>query len=160
MDKCWFSSSHDSGHHPGDGYGWNRRVVTQAKVTVGNLDTRETHVAQTDDPEEFVFTQLPIGRYSVRIDAQVFEPFGTAGDWGRNTLHGPHFRHFDFSAFKTFPIVEKADLQIRTEIFNVTNTAGFAVPNSAYATNGFGTISSTSQFYTPREIQLALKLLF
>jgi hypothetical protein len=88
------------------------------------------------------------------------QPFGTAGDSGRNTLHGPHFRHFDFSAFKTFPITEKVNLQFRTEIFNVTNTPSFALPNSAFATNGFGTISSTSQFYTPREIQFALKLLF
>jgi len=92
--------------------------------------------------------------------AFVPQSFGTAGDAPRNPLHGPHLRHFDFSAFKEFPIHEQFHLEFRTEIFNLTNTPSFAVPNAALNTNGFGSISSTSQFYTPREIQFALKLLF
>jgi hypothetical protein len=91
-----------------------------------------------------------------------FQPqaFGTAGNSPRNPLHGPHFRHFDFSAFKEFPIHENVHLEFRTELFNLTNTPSFGVPNAALGTNGFGSVSGDAPYYTPREIQFALKLLF
>ena len=103
---------------------------------------------------------------------------GTIGDTGRNTLYGPHFRYFTFSVFKDFPITEKLKLQFRTEIFNLTNTPSFFIPNNEndHATTNqvptadqiaagtvspaFGQVVVTSPNYTPREIQFALKLLF
>jgi hypothetical protein len=88
------------------------------------------------------------------------QTFGTAGDEQRNPLHGPHLRYFNFSAAKEIPIRENLRLQLRSEFFNITNTPSFSVPNAAMGTQGFGTISSTSQFYTPREIQFAAKLTF
>ena len=88
------------------------------------------------------------------------QAFGSPGDSGRNTLHGPHFRHVDFSLFKTFPLYEEFRLQFRAEAFNISNTPSFANPNSTINSPGVGSISSTSEFYTPREIQFALKLLF
>jgi hypothetical protein len=96
------------------------------------------------------------------FNVAAFQPqaFGTAGTSPRNPLHGPHYRHFDFSAFKQFPVNEKVHLEFRTEIFNLTNTASFAVPNSALGTNGVGSINGDAPYYTPREIQFALKLLF
>lgn len=95
---------------------------------------------------------------------------GTVGGEGRNELRGPHDRRWDVSFFKEFRLKEGLKLQFRTEIFNVTNTANFAVPNSTIVgygangapltTNGFGTISSTALNEIPRQFQFALKLLF
>ncbi len=50
--------------------------------------------------------------------------------------------------------------EFRTEIFNLTNTPNFGVPNAALGTNDFGSVSGDAPYYTPREIQFALKLLF
>ncbi len=88
------------------------------------------------------------------------QAFGTAGDEERNPLHGPHFREFDFSGFKEFPIHENYHLEFRTEIFNVSNTPSYAVPNQALNTPGVGSVTGTAPYYNPREIQFALKLLF
>jgi Carboxypeptidase regulatory-like domain len=103
---------------------------------------------------------------------------GTIGNTGRNTLYGPSFRYFTFSVFKDFPITEKVKLQFRTEIFNLTNTPSFFIPNNQndHATTNqvptadqiaagtvspaFGQVVVTNPNYTPREIQFALKLLF
>jgi Carboxypeptidase regulatory-like domain len=103
---------------------------------------------------------------------------GTIGNAGRNTLYGPSFRYFTFSVFKDFPIGERLKLQFRTEIFNLTNTPSFFIPNNQndHATTNqvptadqiaagtvspaFGQVVVTNPNYTPREIQFALKLLF
>ena len=92
--------------------------------------------------------------------AFVPQAVGTAGSSPRNPLHGPHSREFDFSGFKEFPIRENYHLQFRTEVFNLSNTPSYAVPNAALGTNGFGTVSGDAPYYNPREIQFALKLLF
>jgi hypothetical protein len=49
-------------------------------------------------------------------------------------------------------------VQFRAEAFNLFNTPQFAIPNASVDTPGAGSISST--VHSPRQIQLALKLLF
>jgi len=99
---------------------------------------------------------------------------GTIGNTPRNSLYGPHFRHFDFSLFKDFPLKESLKLQLRAEFFNLTNTPSYFVANNQNSdpttnlvpTTGnapspaFGRIVRTNPNYTPRTIQLAFKLLF
>jgi len=99
---------------------------------------------------------------------------GEIGNAPRNGLFGPHFRHFDFSLFKDVPLKESIKMQFRAEFFNLTNTPNYFVANnqnSDSTTNlvpqagsapspAFGQIVRTSPNYTPRAIQLALKLLF
>ena len=104
---------------------------------------------------------------------------GQFGDTARNSLTGPTFEHFDFSLFKDFKIYERYTLQFRAEAFNLTNTAGYFVPNNQndHATTnavganvpnianlqpgtGFAQIVSTNPAYVPRELQFALKLQF
>lgn len=106
--------------------------------------------------------------------AFAMQAWGTPGNEGRSPLHGPSQRRLDISVFKDFPIKEGMKLQFRCEMFNITNSPSFAVPgisisgwtstNPATAVptqaGNFGKITSTSQFYTPRDIQFALKLLF
>lgn len=98
------------------------------------------------------------------------QPFGSAGNEGRNQLWGPSNRELDMSVFKEFPIKEALRLQFRAECYNLTNTANFANPNSTIfefdsagvptQAGGFGQVTSTRIGSIPREFQFALKLLF
>jgi hypothetical protein len=91
------------------------------------------------------------------------------GNAHRNSIFGPGTQALGFSLFKTFPIWEKANLQFRAESFNLLNTPTFNQPNGSitYNSSGVGTtgngsatITSTSPAASPRQVQLALKLIF
>lgn len=86
-------------------------------------------------------------------------PF-TFGNTGRTLpdVRAPGERNFDFSLFKDFRPLERLSLQFRAEAFNVLNTVQFAAPNQVLSNVQFGVISS--QANSPRQLQLALKLLF
>jgi hypothetical protein len=106
--------------------------------------------------------------------AFALQPWGTAGNEGRNPYRGPRTTKVDFSLFKNFSIRESMKLQFRAEVFNLTNTPSFAYPgisisgwtstNPATAVptqaGNFGKITATSEWYTPRLIQGGLKLVF
>jgi len=106
---------------------------------------------------------------------------GTQGNEGVNQLRGPRFQKADLSVFKYFPITEGVRLQFRVEAFNISNTPSFVIsgdnvtisswtrgpanPNNAsglVAAQGgkLGIITDTAGFYTARQFQFALKLLF
>ncbi len=50
-------------------------VLPNTKVLVENLDTHDVRTVETNASGEYVITQLPIGRYSLRIEAQGFKTF-------------------------------------------------------------------------------------
>jgi len=54
---------------------------------------------------------------------------------------------------------ENTSLQFRAEFFNILNHPNFGKPASSFGASGFGVISDTGN-YLPRNVQLALKLLF
>jgi hypothetical protein len=83
----------------------------------------------------------------------------TIGNVGRNTMYGPSMKNLDFSAFKDFQVREHTTLQFRAEFFNVLNHPNFGLPGNSLGNANFGVISGTGN-YLPRNIQLALKLLF
>ena len=82
------------------------------------------------------------------------------GDVPRLTgaFRAPGNRNLDFSMMKLFPIHERLTLQFRAEAFNVLNQVVFAAPNTTVGSASFGVIGS--QGNTPRNVQLALKLLW
>jgi Carboxypeptidase regulatory-like domain/TonB dependent receptor len=82
---------------------------------------------------------------------------GTFGTLGRNTLNGPAFHNWDFSASKMIPIREAVNLQFRAEFFNLFNNVNFVLPNNDINSPGFGQITAAQP---GRVVQLALKLLF
>jgi outer membrane receptor protein involved in Fe transport len=82
---------------------------------------------------------------------------GTFGNVGRNTMNGPSYQQWDFSALKTIPIHESMNLQFRAEFFNIFNKANFELPNNDISSPNFGQIQAAQN---GRIIQLALKLLF
>jgi len=82
---------------------------------------------------------------------------GTFGNVGRNTMDGPVFQQWDFSAVKTIPIHESMNLQFRGEIFNIFNNVNFLLPNNDINSPGFGQITAAQ---AGRIVQLALKFSF
>jgi len=65
---------------------------------------------------------------------------------------------YNFTVFKNTPITENINLQFRTEIFNLFNRVQFGYPGTALGVPQFGVVSS--QYNTPRLVQLALRLIF
>jgi hypothetical protein len=86
--------------------------------------------------------------------------FGTPGDARQWSEYGPHTRAANVSMFKYFDFAENIRLQFRAEVFNIANTPNFGAQDVGYGDPGFGTITSTQSNQNPRQVQLALKLLF
>jgi hypothetical protein len=124
----------------------------------------------------------PIVNEIVNLNAFAPQVPGTQGNEGVNQLRGPRFVKADLSVFKNFPITEdRVKLQFRVECFNITNTPSLVYtgdnttiaawtkgtvtaenPTGLVAAQGgkLGILTDTAAFYTPRQFQFALKLLF
>ena len=94
---------------------------------------------------------------------------GTLGTLGRNALTGPGFQQWDMSLFKETHVTEKIRAQLRFETFNTLNHTQWvgvnsgisaASPSSPVTTGTIGTSGQISNTRDPRNIQLALKILF
>ncbi|MBI1739298.1 MAG: TonB-dependent receptor [Candidatus Koribacter versatilis] len=111
------------------------------------------------------------------------------GNMGRNSLHGPSFKEWNFAIYKTTALTERLNMQFRADFFNILNHPNFANPYlpaflSDPAVHGFqavngrevGNPTGTSGVITatgdvgignpfiggggPRGIQLAVKFTF
>jgi outer membrane receptor protein involved in Fe transport len=88
------------------------------------------------------------------------------GNAPRNIAHGPSLWQTDLGLSKRIPLTESAQLQFRSEFFNLFNRAQYGQPQSDWSsTSSFGQIITTANTNpigtgTPREIQFALRLEF
>ena len=73
-------------------------------------------------------------------------------------LRAPGIANYDMSLFKNFAINERVRAQLRFESFNIFNRVQFAAPGTQAESTSFGVISA--QQNTPRELQVALKIIF
>jgi hypothetical protein len=74
-------------------------------------------------------------------------------------LRADGVKNLDFSLFKNNYFHEgRRNAQLRIEAFNVLNRVQFGVPNTQAGNSNFGIVSS--QANGPRQIQLAIKLMF
>ncbi len=87
----------------------------------------------------------------------VLPPVGALGNNGRNVIRGPGLNNWDLALLKITRVHERLGLQFRAEFFNAFNQAQFNPPGGVINGAGFGTITSARE---PRDIQLALKLIF
>jgi hypothetical protein len=78
------------------------------------------------------------------------------GNASRNPVRGPAYRDLDLALVKHTHLAEKADLEFRAEIFDITNTPAFAQPNGSFGSAAFGSITATTT--DPRVLQFALRL--
>jgi len=146
--------------------GWQFNAIdvwqTGFPFTVVNSSPRSNTGIGSDRPNQLSNATLDDPNIRAWFNTSTFQaqPVGTLGSERRNALYGPHFRHFDVSVFKDFPLSERYILQARAEAFNLTNTPNFATPGATVGTASFGTISSTRVGSTPRQLQFALRLAF
>jgi len=87
------------------------------------------------------------------------QALGTEGNVGRDSIYGPGLVNFDFSIMKRTKIKENLDSEFRAEFFNLLNRANFGQPNANVFT-GPTAGQITTLATPPRQIQLALKLIF
>jgi hypothetical protein len=92
---------------------------------------------------------------------------GSFGNLGRNTFRGSHVVNMDLSLFKSFPVRESWNLQLRFEAFNVLNIQNYDVPsaltintNATQIASGVGRITALASGTTPRQMQFGLRLSF
>jgi len=156
--------------------GWQINAIyayaTGQPFTVLDGTAQQNSVGITQDRPNLVAAQAITQNINQWIDISQFrrQPFGTAGNEGHNVFNMPSNKRIDLSIFKDFPITESTKLQFRAEGFNITNTPLFGMPGNVISTfdstgvptnaGNFGRITTTNAFYTPRDIQLALKLIF
>jgi hypothetical protein len=101
-------------------------------------------------------------------------PAGRVGTSGRNQYYGPGLVNFDLTALKSFALgKERIRLQFRADFFNILNHTNFSNPIHDQSNASFGKITQTvgsatatsvgttaGPFGGPRQIQLALRLMF
>jgi len=80
----------------------------------------------------------------------------TLGNASRNPVRGPAYRDGDIALIKHTAIGDRADVEFRTEVFNLTNTPAFAQPSGSVGSPAFGTIVSTAT--DPRVIQFGARI--
>ncbi len=87
-------------------------------------------------------------------------PIGS-NPFSKTVLNGPMNYNVDLSVFKVFPIRESVDLRFNADAFNAFNIQGYNNPNGTTGEiqiqPGAGVASS---YWTPRQIQLTLRLTF
>jgi hypothetical protein len=105
-----------------------------------------------------------INAFRVATDTEVF------GNARRNSLRGPSYVTFDFSAFKITRLKEKLKLQFKFDAFNILNHPVFSTPNShidnlatglqpnSALGSYFGSIGSTAA--DNRQLQFAVRLIW
>ena len=87
------------------------------------------------------------------------------GDAPRNVGRGPNLWQVDLGLAKHIPVTERAELEFRSECFNLFNRAQYGQPLADFSTSTFGQIISTVNAGpvgtgTPRQIQFSMRLGF
>ncbi len=82
----------------------------------------------------------------------------TYGNSGRNILTADGLKQLDLTLAKHFPITETKRIDLRMEVFNLTNTPTFSSPASAIDSTNGGRVTSTLN--AARILQFALKFYF
>jgi hypothetical protein len=94
--------------------------------------------------------------------AFLLPPSYTYGNVSRTLpdVRGPSLTNIDLSLVKNIKFLERFDLQLRAESFNLFNTPHFANPVTNMGSLQFGQITATQIAGLPRVHQFALKLKF
>jgi len=137
--------------------GFPLAVSTQNTSNSGNSVLRPNNNGQNATLNGPIINRLG-GYFNTSVFSQP-APF-TFGNTGRTlpNVRAPGLHNLDFSLFKSFRVTERLRAELRGEAFNLLNQVVFSAPNTVLTSGQFGVISNQSN--TPREIQVALKLVF
>jgi hypothetical protein len=88
--------------------------------------------------------------------------YATYGNSGYNMLRGPHYQSWDMSLQKNIKWMERYNLQLRADSFNIFNHPNFQTPNSNISNSNVGTITATSTTpsYQQRTVEFGMRFNF
>ncbi|HEX4998195.1 MAG TPA: carboxypeptidase regulatory-like domain-containing protein [Terriglobia bacterium] len=153
-----------SGNLPRLMRGWQLTAIARAQSGMPLAVTQATNFNAfagfgVQRPNRTGNPELPAGERSTArfFDTAAFTiaPRFTIGTSSRNPVRGPAYRNADVALIRKTPVSDRADLEFRAEVFNVTNTPPLGAPNVQLGNGAFGTISSAGD---PRVVQLGIKL--
>jgi len=84
----------------------------------------------------------------------------TIGNLGRGSIYGPGYRNYDMSLFKNFHVHDRFNLQLRGEVYNLTNSPRFMNPVTNINSPDFGQTVSTINGAFGRQVNLAARIIF
>jgi hypothetical protein len=153
---------------------WILSRMSGTPFTVGSSGTSVNTQGNTQTADQVKADVALLGGHGV--GQSYFDPLAFKavtdvrfGSSGRNLLRGPGLFNLDGSLFRNFKMTERFGLQVRMEMFGVTNTPQFANPGatvssmtlnadgSVKALNGYTEITSASG---ERNIRFAAKITF
>jgi hypothetical protein len=105
-------------------------------------------------PEGQRTTNNYLDKSAVTTPTDPSKPFGTLA---RNAARGYGMFQLDLGLHKEFTLTERAKLQLRSEIFNLTNQTNFGAPATGISGSNYGSITST---FPARQVQFAMRLAF
>jgi len=128
--------------------------ITQATNNNSSLGFAVQRPNRIGDPNNFAGRS--VAKY---FDTSAFTaaPQFVIGSSSRDPVRGPGLQNADLMIGKTFPITEKVRVELRAEVFNVTNTPPLNDPNGSFGSAAFGSITSAGN---PRVFELAGKIRF
>jgi len=109
-------------------------------------------------PSRFFNTAAFVNRLGVANNASNLLTSYRYGNVGRNVLTGPRIVDVDASVIKLWSFSEARRLEFRAEFFNLPNHPIFGQPDTSPGSSTYGQLTSTR--IDPRDVQLALKIVF
>jgi hypothetical protein len=94
------------------------------------------------------------------INASATRPTRQFGSAGVGTVIGPRFFTYDMTLHKVFRLTERFNLQLRAEAYNPLNIPMLANPDTELTSANFGRIRTSNANYTPRNLQVGVRLDF
>jgi len=85
---------------------------------------------------------------------------GEVGDMQRNYFPGPGTHTWDTALMKSFSVTERVKTEFRAQVYNLTNTPQFQIPDNRYTDGTFGQLTTVRLSPTDRELELALRVTF
>jgi hypothetical protein len=151
-------------------------TVTVNGVTVTNIPGGNTRGTQRPDLVPGVDPYLKNGVRWLNPAAFSAPLPGTFGNLPRNFLRGPNFWQVDFMASKDIRFGQNQGIQVRLEVFNITNRLNYEMPaavlpagtigqpftDAVAGTFGYmlGPLNRTVGLGTARQTQIAIRYLF
>jgi hypothetical protein len=87
-------------------------------------------------------------------------PSNSLGNSGRGQFRGPGMRNYNGSLFKNFRVRDLFNLQLRGEVYNVTNSPRFAAPITNIGSPNFGQSVATVNGAFGRQFNLGVRAVF
>ena len=140
------------------GWQWNNVVFLATGTPMdisgggGPNGRPDYHGGCKTDVSSHVWISCPAGAFTA--------PAGLVGDLPRNFFPGPGTHTWDTSMVKSFTISERVKTEFRAQVYNLTNTPQFQIPDTNFHNGDFGQLTSTRLSPTNRELELALRVSF